>query len=238
MSDKRTLVFHDATDAAQAALLRGLRFEHDNVPGPVERFLDVGCADGLLVLAIAGSTSFAVGMDISLDELRQARQRQQAGGQSNVAFVVGDLLHPPFRDGVFDYVVARFALHHTDLQTSLPEMRRLVRGGGRLLLRDVIARFPSMQRYRWWHYPSILAKAVGRTLGAGVGAGYRYARHLLRPESMQHVTQANRLVSARHYRRVHRHHLPGCRFVRSGGAILYGTAPAVIWDAPPTPDPK
>lgn len=95
--------------------------------------LDVGCGLGGKTVAYEeAGVSTVVGTDI-LPENTEASQdyarQNAAGGRS--AFLTSDVAALPFRDGVFDTVVANDAMEHFSRPASaLEEMRRVTKRGG------------------------------------------------------------------------------------------------------------
>jgi ubiquinone/menaquinone biosynthesis C-methylase UbiE len=99
-------------------------------PGP-GRCLDLGCGTGVYVPLLAEQGWAVVGVDLSADQLRVARER--VGGLAE-ALVQADARSLPFEDGSFDAVVA--ALVHTDIDQydrALVEVARVLRPGGRFV---------------------------------------------------------------------------------------------------------
>jgi SAM-dependent methyltransferase len=95
------------------------------------RCLDLGCGTGVFVPLLAELGWTLVGVDVSEDQLRLARER--FGGVTE-ALVQADARSLPFGDGSFDAVVA--ALVHTDIDEydrALVEAARVLRSGGRLV---------------------------------------------------------------------------------------------------------
>jgi SAM-dependent methyltransferase len=94
-------------------------------PGP-GHCLELGCGGGIQLATIAALGWSAVGLDLSLAQLRLARRRRRAG-----ALVRADAAAAPFPDAAFDAVVGAFI--HTDVddwQAVVAEAARLVRPGG------------------------------------------------------------------------------------------------------------
>jgi SAM-dependent methyltransferase len=94
------------------------------------RCLDLGCGSGSAVSALAGLGWRVVGVDLSGDQLRMARERVGAG----VALIQADAAVLPFADGSFEAVVS--LLTHTDLddpEGAVAEAARVLRPGGRLV---------------------------------------------------------------------------------------------------------
>jgi len=93
-----------------------------------ERLLDVGCGPGRYLRAFAERGLDPVGLDLSLEALRQARARHP----DRVLAASGDRL--PFADASFDAVVCHKTLHlfPTPLRVA-DEFVRVVRPGGRIV---------------------------------------------------------------------------------------------------------
>lgn len=93
--------------------------------------LDAGCGKGRHLIASSElDADFIVGMDLggSIDVARQNSHTRE-----NVAWVQGDIFHPPFRPGVFDYIYSIGVLHHTpDPQKAFQSLKPFVRPGGHL----------------------------------------------------------------------------------------------------------
>jgi ubiquinone/menaquinone biosynthesis C-methylase UbiE len=109
-------------------------------PQPQELVLDVACGPGAFVLAIAPRVSFVMGIDLTPEMLRQARQFQAEKQIANAAFARADADHLPFPDASFDLVSCQHAFHHiTKPETVLLEMIRVTKPQGRLLVLDPLA---------------------------------------------------------------------------------------------------
>jgi SAM-dependent methyltransferase len=95
------------------------------------RILDAGTGPGLCAARCARLGAAKVtGMDLS--ESVVAAQRLY-GGRSNLDYVQGDILNPPFTPATFDLVVADQVLHHTpDCVRAFHAMAELVSPGGQL----------------------------------------------------------------------------------------------------------
>ena len=95
--------------------------------------LDVGCGLGTEVSTLAERGSHAVGIDLSLEALRRART-----AHVSPRFVQADALALPFKRSVFDVALDRGFFHYLGVSQRTQyahELRRVVRPGGRMLLR-------------------------------------------------------------------------------------------------------
>jgi ubiquinone/menaquinone biosynthesis C-methylase UbiE len=109
-------------------------------PLPHELVLDVACGPGAFVLAVAPRVSFATGIDLTPEMLRQARQFQAEKQIVNVVFARADADHLPFPNACFDLVSCQHAFHHiTRPELVLAEMIRVTKPEGRLLILDPLA---------------------------------------------------------------------------------------------------
>jgi ubiquinone/menaquinone biosynthesis C-methylase UbiE len=109
-------------------------------PQPQELVLDIACGPGAFVLAVAPRVSFATGIDLTPEMLRQARQFQAEKQIVNAAFARADADCLPFPDACFDLVSCQHSFHHiTKPELVLAEMIRVTKPEGRLLILDPLA---------------------------------------------------------------------------------------------------
>lgn len=94
------------------------------IPPAPARVLDIGCGAGqTLIAGCADRISF--GMDIDETALKLGTKLTQ-----QVRFAQGFAEALPFKNDVFDLVIARVSLPYTILPESLPEIRRVLKPGG------------------------------------------------------------------------------------------------------------
>jgi ubiquinone/menaquinone biosynthesis C-methylase UbiE len=87
------------------------------------RVLDVGTGTGFIALLLAELGHEVIGVDISEEMLRIAREKARKLNIENVEFHLADAEEPPFPDNTFDAVVA-------DMLFGLcPIQRRLILNG-------------------------------------------------------------------------------------------------------------
>jgi len=101
---------------------------------PGVRLLDVGCGPGTITADFARrlGPSAVLGIDASADVIAEA-QRDHPG----VSFATGDVYRLDFSEAAFDIVHAHQVLQHlADPVAALKEMRRIVRPGGIVAVRD------------------------------------------------------------------------------------------------------
>lgn len=106
--------------------------------GGGERILDVGVGTGHMAFDMAKATighNEIVGIDISDDMLSACRER--CADLSNVSFEIADLYDLPFNEESFDVVLSVQVFEYLeDVQKALLELHRVLKPGGRLILRD------------------------------------------------------------------------------------------------------
>jgi SAM-dependent methyltransferase len=95
------------------------------------RVLDAGCGGGRTSAWLAEQGARVVGIDVSPELLRLARERVPSA-----SFSLADLAEPlPFEDGSFDVVVAGLVMHYLrDWVPPLRELRRVLRADGVVVL--------------------------------------------------------------------------------------------------------
>jgi demethylmenaquinone methyltransferase/2-methoxy-6-polyprenyl-1,4-benzoquinol methylase len=103
---------------------------------PRSRVLDVATGTGEQAFAFAQRGHEVVGIDLSEDMLRVAREHNK---YSRVTFDVGDAAHMPYEDDQFDVSCVSFALH--DMPRSIgesvvKEMARVTKANGIIIIVD------------------------------------------------------------------------------------------------------
>lgn len=115
-----------------------------------ERVLDVGCGRGLLLVGAAHRVKdgVAVGIDIwqaeDLSGNRAEVPLENAaieGVRASAAVSTADMRKLPFRDGSFDLVTSRAAIHNlydaADRDEAIREIARVLKPGGGALIMDI-----------------------------------------------------------------------------------------------------
>jgi ubiquinone/menaquinone biosynthesis C-methylase UbiE len=101
--------------------------------------LDIGCGPGTITADLARlvAPGPVIGLDASADVVAQAEAHAAASGLTNLRFEVGDLFALAHDDASFDVVHAHQVLQHlVDPVAALVELRRVLRPGGILAVRD------------------------------------------------------------------------------------------------------
>jgi ubiquinone/menaquinone biosynthesis C-methylase UbiE len=193
-------------------------------PGPCV-VLDAGCGTGLLAVHVAGHVGRVIGMDVSPYMLVIASERRRERRARNVEFVLGDAEAVPFLDASFDCVISSAALYNTRLEISLPELRRVVRPGGRIIVADLVQRHPILDRRPAWALVKALRSAPGHACRFGAGTMLRILSFRTSRAWVTHHVQPK--LTPAELSEAYRHHLPGCRIEARRWDIC------VDWDAAP-----
>lgn len=119
-----------------------------HAPGRV--FLDYACGNGALAIQAArAGAALAVGIDISRVSVENARaEARRAGVAGRTVFVQADAENTRLPDRSIDRVVCSGMLHHLDLSFAFPELRRILKPGGRLLALEALEYNPAIRLYR------------------------------------------------------------------------------------------
>ena len=115
--------------------------------------VDFGCGPGRFLDVVRRRGGLAVGIDMSA---AVDAARTNFGADPEVLIVQGDLLRPPFREGVFDGGYTVGVLHHTpEPQEGLAALARCVRPGGWVACcvypKGGFYDYPSVDRFRRVH---------------------------------------------------------------------------------------
>ncbi|OBZ68961.1 putative methyltransferase C1B3.06c, partial [Grifola frondosa] len=106
---------------------------------PTMHILDIGCGPGTITLDLAALVpeGHVTGLEYVPEVLEQARANATERGVHNVEFVTGNALQLAFPDASFDVVHAHQVLMHLgDPVQALREMRRVVKPGGLVAVRE------------------------------------------------------------------------------------------------------
>jgi len=102
--------------------------------------IDLGAGPGDLVkgLAVRFSSMLIIGLDISLPMTKLARDRLKTDGMNNVAFVVADVHHLPFRAQSVAMIVSQGSIHHwRGVDRALGEIKQALAEQGFVYLSDL-----------------------------------------------------------------------------------------------------
>jgi 2-polyprenyl-3-methyl-5-hydroxy-6-metoxy-1,4-benzoquinol methylase len=135
----------------------------------VESALDVGCGDGMLARRLGTVANHVLGIDVNAEQIELAKIETSAAGQSNIHYVLRDVLVHQF-DGTFEVVCSVATLHHLGTEKGLVALAKLVKPGG-LLLIEGLARSTTPLDFAYDAVGSVLTQVLKRT------GGRRYYEH-------------------------------------------------------------
>lgn len=113
---------------------------------PFSDLLDAGCGPAPMISLLAEKypERHYTGLDLTPAMIEQAKKKQIP----NATFVVGDCENFPFGDNSFDAIICSNSFHHyPNPQAFFDSVKRCLRPGGRLILRDVTT---DNQLVRWF----------------------------------------------------------------------------------------
>jgi len=106
---------------------------------PGQDLLDLGCGPGTITTDLAARVApgRTLGVDRSADVIAQARRRAAEAGARGVEFAVADAYALDLPEAAFDVAHGHQVLQHlTDPVAALRELRRILRPGGLVAVRD------------------------------------------------------------------------------------------------------
>jgi ubiquinone/menaquinone biosynthesis C-methylase UbiE len=106
-------------------------------PQPDWTVLDIATGSGHTAFALAPRVKSVIGIDITVEMLREAQMLKAERSVSNVTFRPGDVHNLPFADGTFQLVTCRRSAHHfSNIRRALEEIRRVLAPAGRIVIDD------------------------------------------------------------------------------------------------------
>lgn len=99
------------------------------------RILELGCGTGQLTNLLSVDNLRVIGIDLSLNSLRQAETFRHHQFLDTAKFIQMDIFHPCFRPQTFDVTISNGVLHHTpDPRQAFSIMASLTKPGGLIIL--------------------------------------------------------------------------------------------------------
>ena len=156
---------------------------------PGIRVLDLACGTGDITYALHDAGATATGLDITLRMVELAQGKRPSGQRP--AFLVGDMMHLPFGDGVFQVVTTGYGIRNVPvIAPALGEIHRVLRPGGVLLSLDFNRPGNPIARAVYLTYLTVVGSTLGLVLH-GDPDTYRYI-----PESIRRYPGAEAVCAA------------------------------------------
>ncbi len=114
-------------------------------------FLDYACGNGgNAIFAAQIGAALSLGFDISGVSVENARNAAgEAGLNDNIRFFQADAENTKLPDDSIDAIVCSGMLYHLDLSYAFPELRRILKPGGKILAVEALDYNPAIKLYRF-----------------------------------------------------------------------------------------
>jgi ubiquinone/menaquinone biosynthesis C-methylase UbiE len=119
-----------------------------NAKGKV--FLDYACGNGEnAIKASHAGASLSLGLDISSVSVNNAKKIAESQDCKDIRFFQADAENTKLPDNSVDAIVCSGMLHHLDLSFAFPELRRILKPGGKILAIEALDYNPIIKFYRY-----------------------------------------------------------------------------------------
>ena len=115
-----------------------------------KKVLELGCGRGWFTKILATMGAEVWTFDISAEAVRETRSMaEKLNFQDKVHVGQMPAEKLTYDSGMFDIVVGNAILHHLDLNTSVKQIRRVLRKGGKASFMEPLGHNPLLNLYRW-----------------------------------------------------------------------------------------
>jgi ubiquinone/menaquinone biosynthesis C-methylase UbiE len=112
--------------------------------------LDYACGNGdNAILAAKAGACLSMGLDVSSVSVKNARSKAiDQGITEGIRFFQADAENTMLPDNSIDVIICSGMLHHLDLSYAIPELRRILKPGGKILVSEALDYNPAIKLYR------------------------------------------------------------------------------------------
>jgi SAM-dependent methyltransferase len=136
--------FYKITNRSQSYVQSWIRLESKN-----KIFLDYACGNGENATSAAKyGALLSLGFDISGVSVKNATKLANEKKINNVRFFQADAENTKLPDDSIDVIICSGMLHHLDLSYAFPELRRILKPGGKILAIEALDYNPAIKLYR------------------------------------------------------------------------------------------
>ncbi len=162
---------------------------------PGEVVIDLGSGAGFdcfLAARQVGPTGHVIGVDMTHEMLKKARENAAKIGAANVEFRLGELEHLPIADNTADVILSNCVINLVpDKQQVFREAFRVLKPGGRLAISDVVNTrplTPDLAADRALICGCVVGAAPALEVEAWLqAAGFRDVRVIVKPDSREMI---------------------------------------------------
>ena len=102
----------------------------------------------MAIKAAKNGAKISLGLDISNVSIQNARKHAFEKNIKNVEFFQADAEDTKLPDNSIDTIICSGMLHHLDLSFAFPELRRILKPGGKILALEALDYNPLIKIYR------------------------------------------------------------------------------------------
>ena len=111
------------------------------------KVVDIGCGTGRFIFKISDRAEMAVGVDLSIKNIKFANQIKDRKDISNINFIHTDALHlSKVLKEKFDYATISYVIHEMDISLRVPLLNELRKIANNLIIADFAIPMPYNRR--------------------------------------------------------------------------------------------
>ncbi|ORX23733.1 SAM-dependent methyltransferase [Thermoanaerobacterium sp. PSU-2] len=132
--------------------IRNIAIERSNIKNKGGLIVaDIGTGSGFMALELSKYAREVVGIDVSDEMLKYAKQTAENAGINNIIFLKGSMEQIPIIDDSIDVVFSNMVLHHVENPfKGIMEIHRILKPGGMLILTDVMKHSSEWARFEMY----------------------------------------------------------------------------------------